>query len=350
MNLSDHPHRRYNPLSGEWVLVSPHRTKRPWQGKQESLPDLHRPDHDPACYLCPRNSRAGGEENPDYPGTYVFTNDFAALLPESPVESGTLHRLVRYEGVRGTSRVVCFSPRHDLTLPELTIPEIQEVINTLANESAELGRRYRWVQIFENKGEIMGCSNPHPHGQIWASSSLPAEPAKEHRHQREYVAQTGTVLLLDYLRYELECSERIVVENAHWVSLVPFWAVWPFEVLLLPRRHVLRLPDLTGEERAALADILKRLLTRLDNLFQIPFPYTFGWHGAPYQDSAVDFWQIHAHLLPPLLRSATVRKFMVGYEMLAEPQRDITPEQAAATIRNMPENRYQNNNRKELPL
>jgi UDPglucose--hexose-1-phosphate uridylyltransferase len=340
MDFSDHPHRRYNPLSGEWVLVSPQRTKRPWQGKQEFLPDLHRPAYEPTCYLCPRNSRAGGHKNPDYTGTYVFTNDFAALLPDSPAASTAPHPLVRSEGVQGTSRVVCFSPRHDLTLPELAIPEIRQVIDSWARESGELGKIYRWVQIFENKGETMGCSNPHPHGQIWASSSLPAEPAKEHRHQREYVAQTGTLLLPDYLRYESESSERIVLENPHWVSLVPFWAVWPFEVLLLPRRHVLRLPDLTEEERVSLADMLKRLLTRLDNLFQTPFPYTFGWHGAPYLESAVDFWQLHAHLLPPLLRSATVRKFMVGYEMLAEPQRDITPEQAAARIRNMSEARF----------
>jgi UDPglucose--hexose-1-phosphate uridylyltransferase len=341
MNLFDHPHRRYNPLTGEWVLVSPHRTKRPWQGKQESLPDAHRPAYEPACYLCPRNSRFGGYRNPDYTGTYVFTNDFAALLPDSPAESAAPHPLVRSEGVRGTSRVVCFSPRHDLTLPELAIPEIRQVIDTWARESAELGKLFRWVQVFENKGEIMGCSNPHPHGQIWASSSLPAEPAKEHLHQKEYVAQTGTVLLLDYLRYESASSERIVLENAHWVCLVPFWAVWPFEILLLPRRHVLRLTDLVEDERGSLAEILQRLLTRFDNLFQTPFPYTFGWHGAPYQEHAVDFWQLHAHLLPPLLRSATVRKFMVGYEMLAEPQRDITPEQAAATIRNMSEMRIE---------
>ncbi len=341
MNLADHPHRRYNPLSGEWILVSPHRTKRPWQGKQEPLGDLHRPAHDPDCYLCPGNTRAGGHKNPDYTGTYVFTNDFAALLPDGPVTSATPHPLVRYEGIQGTSRVVCFSPRHDLTLPELAIPEIRQVVDTWVRESAELGKLYRWVQIFENKGEMMGCSNPHPHGQIWAGSSLPAEPAKEHRQQREYLTQTGAILLLDYLRYEVECSERVVLENTHWVCLVPFWAVWPFEVVLLPRRHVLRLTDLMEGERDMLADILKRLLTRLDNLFQIPFPYTFGWHGAPYQEHAPEFWQLHAHLMPPLLRSATVQKFMVGYELLAEPQRDITPEQAAATMRTMPEVRFQ---------
>jgi len=346
---SDHPHRRQNALTGDWILVSPHRTKRPWQGKQETAARDSRPPYDPKCYLCPRNERVGGEKNPDYDGTYVFTNDFAAILPEAgpaPGDGG----LLRAEPVAGTSRVICFSPRHDWTLPEMPLAAIRGMVDVWASQTEELGSKYRWVQVFENKGEIMGCSNPHPHGQIWASDSLPNEPAKEDRQQCEYREAHDAPLLLDYLALELQHDERIVVDNAHWVAIVPYWATWPYEILLLPRRHVLRLPELNDTERDALADILKRLLTRYDNLFEVAFPYSMGWHGAPTGEGAGDdaHWQLHAHFYPPLLRSATVKKFMVGYEMLAEAQRDLTPEQAAATLRAQSEIHFKTRNTVEL--
>ena len=339
-NPADHPHRRLNPLTGEWVLVSPHRTKRPWQGRVERPPQDSRPPYDPACYLCPGNARAGGATNPVYEHTFVFTNDFAALLPDAPDAPPPDHPLFTAQGVRGTCRVMCFSPRHDLTLPEMTLPDLRRVVDTWAAETAALGQTYRWVQVFENKGEIMGCSNPHPHGQIWAETVLPNEAVKEERSQRAYRAQHGAPLLLDYAAQEIARGERVVVANDHWLVVVPYWAVWPFETLLLPRRHVLRLPDLTDAERDALADILKRHLTKYDNLFEVSFPYSMGWHGAPYDDGDHDGWQLHAHVYPPLLRSAAVRKFMVGYEMLGEAQRDITPEQAAARLRELPETHY----------
>lgn len=332
----DHPHRRHNALNGDWILVSPHRTKRPWLGKQESVSRETRPAHDPACLLCAGNKRMNGEFNPDYKETFVFDNDFAAILPEaapSICESGLLHS----EPVNGTCRVICFSPRHDWTLPEMPLEAIRGVVNAWASQSEELGRQYRWVQVFENKGDVMGCSNPHPHGQIWASNQIPNEPAKEDKHQLAYYQQHDSPLLVDYLGLELQRGERVVVENQHWVVVVPYWATWPYETILLPRRHILRLQDTTDAERTALADILKRFLTRYDGLFQCSFPYSMGWHGAPNAEENVDHWQLHAHFYPPLLRSATVKKFMVGYEMLAEAQRDLTPEQAAKTLRDLPE-------------
>jgi UDPglucose--hexose-1-phosphate uridylyltransferase len=335
----DHPHRRRNALTGDWVLVSPHRTQRPWQGKQETAARDTRPPYDPKCYLCPSNERAGGIKNPEYTGTFVFTNDFAAILPEPGEAPGGDSELLSSKPVSGTCRVICFSPRHDWTLPEMPIDAIRGVVDVWAEQTRELGAKHRWVQVFENKGEIMGCSNPHPHGQIWASDSLPNEPAKEDRQQREYSQKHNSPLLLDYLDTELRENTRIVVENEHWVALVPYWATWPYEILLLPRRHVLRLPDLSDDERDSLADILKRQLTRYDNLFEVSFPYSMGWHGAPTGDAAGEnsHWQLHAHFYPPLLRSATVKKFMVGYEMMAEAQRDLTPELAAQTLRDQSE-------------
>lgn len=333
----DHPHRRRNALTGDWVLVSPHRMKRPWQGKQETPARETRPAYDPKCYLCPGNERAGGEQNPPYTGTYVFDNDFAAILPDRGPDPEDEGDLMRAEPVSGTCRVICFSPRHDWTLPEMPLPAIRGVVDVWAAQTEELGARYRWVQVFENKGEIMGCSNPHPHGQIWSSDSLPNEAAKEDRQQREYHQAHGAPLLLDYLDRESRENERLVVDNEHWAALVPYWATWPYEILLLPRRPVRRLPELDGTERDALADILKRLLTRYDNLFEVSFPYSMGWHGAPGKEGDDAHWQLHAHFYPPLLRSATVKKFMVGYEMLAEAQRDLTPEQAAERLRGLSE-------------
>jgi len=337
---ADHSHRRCNPLTGEWVLVSPHRTKRPWRGQVEKRQPESRPEYDPNCYLCPGNQRAGEARNPNYTGTFVFTNDFAALLPDTPEATIARHPLLRARSERGTCRVVCFSPRHDLTLPEMPAEQIRHVVDVWAEQTVELGKRYRWVQIFENKGAIMGCSNPHPHGQIWGQNSLPNEPHKEDHQQRTYLAEHGAPLLVEYAKLEAAAGERIVVENQHWLAVVPFWAVWPFETLLLPRRHVYRLPDLTAQERNALAAILKRLLTKYDNLFKVSFPYSMGWHGAPFDGDDHLHWQLHAHLYPPLLRSATVKKFMVGYEMLGEAQRDLTAEQAAERLRALPEIHY----------
>ena len=313
MTTDSFPHRRRNALTGDWMLVSPQRTRRPWQGKQETAPAIGRPSHDPRCYLCPGNERAGGEFNPPYESTFVFDNDFAAVLKERGPEPPEPDDLLGLEAGGGVCRVGCFSPRHDLTLPELPREQIRGIIDVWARQTELLGRTYRWVQVFENKGDVMGCSNPHPHGQIWATDALPNEPAKEDRRQLAHRQKTGSPLLVDYLERERRQGERVVVENDDWVVLVPFWATWPYETLLLPRRHVLRLPDLAGPARDGLADILKRLLTRYDNLFEVSFPYSMGWHGAPTEPGDFSHWQLHAHFYPPLLRSATVKKFMVGY-------------------------------------
>lgn len=339
---TEHPHRRKNLLTGEWVLVSPHRTKRPWQGQMEKTPPDDRPAYDPKCYLCPGNERAGGKRNPAYTSTFVFENDFAALLPAGPRGDVSQGEFFQAQGETGQARVICFSPRHDLTLPEMSVPEIRHVIDVWAEQITELGDLpdINYVQLFENKGAVMGSSNPHPHGQLWANHSIPQEPAKEEVHQRAYYVEKGRPLLLDYLQAEVAAGVRIVLENEHWVALVPYWAVWPFETLVLPRRHVVQLPDLKDGERTALADLLKRLLTRYDNLFETSFPYSMGWHGQPTDGAHHPHWQLHAHFYPPLLRSATVKKFMVGYEMLGNPQRDITAEQAADRLRLQSEIHY----------
>jgi UDPglucose--hexose-1-phosphate uridylyltransferase len=337
---ADHSHRRRNALTGEWVLVSPHRGKRPWQGQQEAAQRPAEVSHDPACYLCAGNLRVTGERNPDYAGTHVFTNDFPALMQEVPAAPATADPLFELMSARGTSRVICFSPDHAKTLPQLPLPAIREVVDTWCRQTEELGASYRWVQVFENKGEMMGCSNPHPHGQVWAGDFLPSIAATEDAQQRRYTEQHGRALLLDYAEREAALGERCVVQTAHWLAVVPYWATWPFETLLLPRFEVQRLPQLNDVQRTDLALAIRQLTTRYDNLFRCAFPYSMGWHGAPFDDSDPRPWQLHAHFHPPLLRSSTVRKFMVGYEMLAEAQRDLTPEQAAQRLRDLSDVHY----------
>ncbi|HKG57619.1 MAG TPA: UDP-glucose--hexose-1-phosphate uridylyltransferase [Candidatus Limnocylindrales bacterium] len=337
-DLAASPHRRYNPLLDEWVLVSPGRAKRPWSGQEETTPPDDLPAYDPTCYLCPRNKRANGDTNPDYGGTFVFTNDFSALRPDTSTETFA-DGLLRAEGEQGTCRVVCFSPRHDLTIARMAPPEVRRIVDVWADQSTELGGRYRWVQVFENRGETMGASNPHPHGQIWAGTALPVIPAREDAAQRRHLEANGRSLLLDYVGQETG-GPRVVVENDDWLVLTPFWGIWPFEAMLVARRPVQRVADLRDGERDTLATTLIELLVRCDNLFRHPFPYSMGWHQAPYDADSHDHWQLHAHLLPPLLRSATVRKFIAGYELLAETQRDITPEEAAERLRSLPSVHY----------
>jgi UDPglucose--hexose-1-phosphate uridylyltransferase len=334
-NPSAHPHRRLNVLTGEWVLVSPQRNLRPWQGQVEKSVVEERPQHDPECYLCPGNERAGGVANPNYTGVFAFQNDFGALLPDVPAGRTDDHDLLVSESEAGICRVICFSPRHDLTLADMDIASIRNVVDLWTEQYEELGALddINHVQIFENKGEAMGCSNPHPHGQIWAQRSIPNEVAKEMASMQKYFDTHGSTLLGNYLAVELQRKERVVCENDHFVCLVPFWAVWPFETLILCRRTVASLSEMNSDEKDALSEIIKRTTTKYDNLFRCSFPYSGGLHQAPTDGGAHSEWDFHVHFYPPLLRSAMVRKFMVGYEMLADPQRDITPEWSAAALR-----------------
>jgi len=340
------PHRRYNPLLDEWVLVSPHRLARPWQGQVEAPHVSDLPVYDPACYLCPGNARAGGERNSGYASTFAFTNDFPALLPadegvaEEPAVDG--HDLLRAEPQSGLCRVLCFSPRHDLTLAQMDTSSVRAVVEAWAEETDALAHTagIGYVQIFENKGAAMGCSNPHPHGQIWASATVPHVPARKLAMQRRYAERHGRDLLGDCLAHELADGARLVCRNDAWVALVPFWAVWPFETMVVPVRAVDDLRALTADEREALADIVRRLTARYDNLFRCSFPYSMGWHGRPVDGRASPGCRLHAVYFPPLLRSADIRKFLVGYEMTAEPQRDLTAESAAERLRAQPEIHY----------
>ncbi|HEX4510565.1 MAG TPA: UDP-glucose--hexose-1-phosphate uridylyltransferase [Burkholderiaceae bacterium] len=354
-----HPHRRRNPLDGSWVLVSPQRNLRPWSGQRDAPDRAQLLQHDPACPLCSGNVRANGLRNPVYTGVHAFDNDFPALLPDTPDATSFDDELFARATARGGARVLCFSSDHGMTLARMPVEGIERVVDAWCDETAALARQHRWVQVFENKGAMMGCSNPHPHGQVWACDHLPREAALEDTHQRAYYARHGRPMLLDVAQREAELAERVVVETASWLALVPHWAAWPFETLLLPRFPVRRLPELTAAQRADLALALSKLLARYDNLFDCSFPYSMGWHGAPFDpasrgetsvssgtisEAATQMtssappsddahWQLHAHFFPPLLRSATVRKFMVGFELLGETQRDLTPEQAAAKLR-----------------
>ena len=329
--LEAEPHRRYNALTGEWVLVSAGRTGRPWLGAEEPEPPEQRPRYDPDCYLCPGNTRVNGAINTPYDSTFVFTNDFAALQPDVAEDIRIQDGLFLAGTTRGTCRVVCFSPRHDLTLAGMTTAEIRRIVDVWADQTTELGERYRWIQVFENRGEAMGASNPHPHGQIWAGDALPTEAVREDNQQSAYFGATGRRLLVDYATAE-RGGPRVVAERPGWLTLVPFWAAWPFETLLLPTTPAARLADLDDAGRDTLAAMLSDLTRRFDALFGRPFPYSMGWHQAPFGGGDTAPWQVHAHFYPPLLR-ANIRKFMVGYELLAEPQRDLTPEEAAERLR-----------------
>ena len=338
LTFSDDPHRRYNILTNEWVLVSPHRNKRPWQGQTEQATDDIRPSYDPGCYLCPGNLRAGGHQNPMYPDTFVFTNDFAALKSDSGVD--TFEKgLLKAAGERGICKVVCFSPDHSMTIPGMKTEAIEKVVDLWQEEYLELGSWdfINYVQIFENKGAVMGCSNPHPHGQIWAQSSVPLEVSKKSASQLTYWERTGNSLLLDYLNQELAEEERLICQNDGFVALVPFWAVWPYEALIIPRRHFQHIGQMAKHEKQAFASIIKDLTERFDKLFDTSFPYSSGIHQCPTDGQLYPEWHFHMAFYPPLLRSATIKKFMVGYEMFANPQRDITAEMAAGQLRKIGE-------------
>ncbi len=338
------PHRRYNILTDEWVLVSPHRTKRPWQGKTDKTVTVKKAKYDESCYLCPTNKRASGEINPDYPSTYSFKNDFAALLSKT-TESNFDEGLLKATTETGICKVICFSPEHSLTLPLMSVSEIDDVISLWKKEYAELGANpnINHVQIFENKGDIMGCSNPHPHGQIWAQQSIPEIVLKKQIQQKNYWDANNESLISDYIQQEIELDKRIILKNNYFVALVPYWAVWPYETMIVPIKHHQHISQLNNAEQLAFAEIIKDLTTKYDNLFETSFPYSSGIHQSPTDEEHPE-WHFHMSFYPPLLRSAEIKKFMVGYEMFANPQRDITAEQAADTLKELSRIHYSKTN------
>ena len=342
--LTDHPHRRYNPLLDEWILVSPQRAKRPWQGQNEAISDEKKPEYDETCYLCPGNHRITGGTNPNYESCYVFDNDFPALLKDEVSSDVTQEDLFKINPERGINRVICFSPKHNVTLAEMQVPEIENVVRVWKEQYLELGAisYINHVQIFENKGSVMGCSNPHPHGQIWAQSSLPTQVKRTQDNLLKYFQKTGKSLLKDYLESELQKKERIIAENEHFVLLVPFWATWPYETMIISKRHFSSIAEITEEEIKSYAEMIQIITVKYDNLFKTSFPYSAGIHQAPTDGLDHEEWHFHMHFYPPLLRSATVKKFMVGYELLAEAQRDLTAEQSAEILRNLSIQHYKN--------
>ncbi len=342
--LTDHPHRRYNPLLDEWILVSPQRAKRPWQGQNEAISDEKKPEYDETCYLCPGNERITGGTNPEYENCYVFDNDFPALLKDEVSSDVTQEDLFKINPERGINRVICFSPKHNVTLAEMQVPEIENVVRVWKEQYLELGAisYINHVQIFENKGSVMGCSNPHPHGQIWAQSSLPTQVKRTQDNLLKYFQKTGKSLLKDYLESELQKKERIIAENEHFVLLVPFWATWPYETMIISKRHFSSIAEITEEEIKSYAEMIQIITVKYDNLFKTSFPYSAGIHQAPTDGLKHEEWHFHMHFYPPLLRSATVKKFMVGYELLAEAQRDLTAEQSAEILRNLSIQHYKN--------
>ena len=342
--LTDHPHRRYNPLLDEWILVSPQRAKRPWQGQNEAITDEKKPEYDETCYLCPGNHRITGGTNPNYENCYVFDNDFPALLKDEVSSDVAQEDLFKINPERGINRVICFSPKHNVTLAEMQVPEIENVVRVWKEQYLELGAisYINHVQIFENKGSVMGCSNPHPHGQIWAQSSLPTQVKRTQDNLLKYFQKTGKSLLKDYLESELQKKERIIAENEHFVLLVPFWATWPYETMIISKRHFSSIAEITEEEIKSYAEMIQIITVKYDNLFKTSFPYSAGIHQAPTDGLDHEEWHFHMHFYPPLLRSATVKKFMVGYELLAEAQRDLTAEQSAEILRNLSIQHYKN--------
>jgi len=343
---NEHPHRRYNPLLDEWILVSPHRSKRPWQGQKETVPADNRPEYDSECYLCAGNVRSNGVQNDQYTDCFVFENDFSALLKEEVSFESKPNPLFQLKPERGINKVVCFSPKHNLTIPEMEVKDIEKVVQTWKEQYIELGSQdfINYVQIFENKGSVMGCSNPHPHGQIWAQSSLPTQVDRTQKNLRAYYVKNKSSLLQDYLKEELKRKERLVLENDHYAVVVPFWAIWPYETLIISKRHFGNIIAMTNEETIAFAEIVKGITVKYDNLFETSFPYSSGIHQAPTDRISHPEWHFHMHFYPPLLRSATVKKFMVGYEMLGEAQRDISPEQSAKILRELPSIHYKTKN------
>ncbi len=342
LDFLNRPHRRYNPLMREGVLVSPQRTQRPWQGQVEKTGDTAMPTYDPDCYLCPTNSRAGGKKTPDYQAVYIFDNDFPSLVPETPPAKYEQAGLLKAESERGIARVICFSPRHDLTLAKMGPSSIRPVVDAWAAQYQELAQLefINYIQTFENRGAMMGASNPHPHGQLWGTEHIPDIPARELMSQADYQRARGKCLLCSYLELEVGEGTRLVCQNDSWVAVVPFWAVWPFETLVTSRAHLGKISDLDEKQRDNLAEILNQLTIRYDNLFETSFPYSMGFHQTPSNGKAYPSHHLHAHFLPPLLRSSSIRKFMVGFELLANPQRDITPETSAERLRALPAIHY----------